>query len=398
MEIHNYRALRQVKLAGLEPMTVFLGPNGSGKSTLFDVFSFLRECLTDVQGIRRAWDKRGRFKELRSRNSEQPIKITLKYREIPTGIHKSPIITYSIEIDEDRDGPFVNEEYLSWRRGASGKPFRFLQMKKGSGEVVSGEEPDETAKREPVELKSREVVAVSSLGQFKSHPRVSALLGFITGWYVSFLTADATRSRSEAGPQEHLSDKGDNLANVMQYLSERYGSTLDTILKKLGNRVPRLENVSSKIMDDGSLLLQIKDAPFDKPVLAKYASDGTLKMLAYLIVLNDPAPPPFVGIEEPENHLHPRLLPGLAEECRIASEHSQFLVTTHSPFFINGLRAKELWVLYRDSAGFTQAQRASEMASITGYMDAGASLGDLWLEGRFDCGDPLVNAGAPVRQ
>ncbi len=86
-------------------------------------------------------------------------------------------------------------------------------------------------------------------------------------------------------------------------------------------------------MADGRLLLQIKDAPFSDPVLARFASDGTLKMLAYLMLLNDPDSPPFVGIEEPENFLHPRLLPELAEECRVACDHMQLLATTHSPFF-----------------------------------------------------------------
>ncbi len=78
--------------------------------------------------------------------------------------------------------------------------------------------------------------------------------------------------------------------------------------------------------------MQIKDAPFKRPVLAKFASDGTLKMLAYLTVLYDPMPPQLVGIEEPENQLHPRLLPELAEECRKAAERTQLMVTTHSPF------------------------------------------------------------------
>ena len=95
-------------------------------------------------------------------------------------------------------------------------------------------------------------------------------------------------------------------------------------------------------MRDGRLLLQMKDAPFSQPILAKFASDGTLKMLAYLSVLYDPEPPQLVGIEEPENHLHPRLLPEIAEECRIASARTQMMVTTHSPFFVNSLRPEEL--------------------------------------------------------
>jgi predicted ATPase len=155
--------------------------------------------------------------------------------------------------------------------------------------------------------------------------------------------------------------------------------------------------VLAEAMADGRLLLQIKDAPFDNPVLARFASDGTLKMLAYLVLLYDPAPPPFIGIEEPENFLHPRLLPELAEECRAAAQRAQLLVTTHSPFFINALRPQEVRVLYRDDSGYTQAIRAVDIPGIAEFMEAGASLGHLWLEGRFGVGDPLVNAGGPTK-
>jgi len=162
--------------------------------------------------------------------------------------------------------------------------------------------------------------------------------------------------------------------------------------------VPRLETVLAEPMPDGRLLLQIKDAPFDRPVLARFSSDGTLKLLAYLTVLHDPDPPQFVGIEEPENFLHPRLLPDLGEECRAATERSQLLVTTHSPFFINALRAEEVRVLYRDERGHAKVVRTSDLPGIPEFMAAGASLGHLWLENHLGVGDPLVNAGAPQKK
>jgi predicted ATPase len=133
-------------------------------------------------------------------------------------------------------------------------------------------------------------------------------------------------------------------------------------------------------------------------VLSRFASDGTLKLLAYLTVLHDPAPPQFVGLEEPENFLHPRLLPELAEECRAATERSQLLVTTHSPFFLNALKPEEVRVLYRDEQGYSQAIRASDIQGVPQFVEAGASMGHLWLEGRLGVGDPLVNAGAPRKK
>jgi len=70
-----------VELADLTPLTVLLGPNGSGKSTMFDVFNFLSECFT--LGLRKAWDTRGRFRELRTRGSDGHILFELRYRETP---------------------------------------------------------------------------------------------------------------------------------------------------------------------------------------------------------------------------------------------------------------------------------------------------------------------------
>jgi predicted ATPase len=390
LRVENYRALRQVEFKDVTPLTVLLGPNGSGKSTVFDVFAFLSECFES--GLRRAWDRRGRAKELKTRGSDGPVVIEIKYRE-----QRLPLITYRLAVDERKGGPVVVEEWLQWRRKQHGRPFRFLDYHEGRGRAVSGELPDEQAQRLEIPLKSADLIAVNALGQFADHPRVAALRDFITSWYVSYFSVDDTRGQPEAGPQDRLSRTGDNLANVIQYLAEQYPDHLEHIFSVLRARVPRIERVLTEPMPDGRLLLQIKDAPFDHPVLARFASDGTLKMLAYLVLLHDPEPPAFIGIEEPENFLHPRLLPELAEECRAASERGQFLVTTHSPFFINGLRPEEVRVLYRDEAGYTQAMRASDIPGIPEFMAAGASLGHLWLEGHLGVGDPLVNQGQPSR-
>ena len=228
LRVRNFRALRNIELKNLTPLTVLLGPNGSGKSTIFDMFAFLAECFES--GLRRAWDKRGRAKELKTRGT---------------------------------DGPLVIEMPLS----------------------------------------SPDLLAVNALGQFQDHPRVGALRNLIMGWHLSYLSADSTRGQPEAGPHERLTKSGDNLANVIQYLGERHPERLDRIFETLRKRVPRIERVLADTMQDGRLLLQIKDAPFRSPVLARFASDGTLKMLACLVLIYDPAPPPFIGIEEPENHL-----------------------------------------------------------------------------------------------
>jgi predicted ATPase len=389
LRVENFRALKRVELKDITPLTVLLGPNGSGKSTIFDVFNFLYECFQS--GLKQAWDRRGRAKELKTRGADGPVVIELKYREKAN----TPLITYHLAIDEGPRGPVVAEEWLAWKRGSHGQPFRFLDYRHGAGKVISGALPDAQDARKDVPLRGSDLIAVNTLGQIAEHPRVAALRDFITDWYVSYLSVDMTRGQPEAGPQERLSKTGDNLANVVQYLKESHPENLDHMLAVLRSRIPRLERVDADPMPDGRLLLQIKDAPFEQPVLSKFASDGTLKMLAYLTVLYDPSPPRFIGVEEPENYLHPRLLPELGEECRIAAQRTQLLVTTHSPFFVNVCKADEVRVLYRDQQGYTQAVRASDIGGVGEQMQAGATLGHLWMEGGFRMSDPLRNSGAP---
>lgn len=390
LKVENFRALREVEFKNLTLLTVLLGPNGSGKSTVFDIFAFLSECFES--GLRRAWDRRGRAKELKPRGSSGPLVIDIKYKE-----GNYPLITYHLAVDERKGSPVVVEEWLQWSRGTRGRPFRFLEYREGSGRAASGELPDIEDRRIDIPLKSPDLIAVNALGQFAEHPRVAALREFITSWYVSYFSVDNTRGQPEAGPQERLSRTGDNLANVIQYLEEQHPNRLKQIFDVLQPRVPRIEKVLAEAMPDGRLLLTIKDAPFENPVLARFASDGTLKMLAYLVLLYDPAPPPFIGVEEPENFLHPRLLYGLAGECRAAAERGQLLATTHSPFFLDALRPEEVRVLYRDERGYTQVSLASEIQGVPEFMAEGALLGHLWLEGHFGVGDPLVNQGAPTR-
>lgn len=387
VSVTNYRALRRVELGNLTPLTVLLGPNGSGKSTVFDVFSFLSDCFSAEGGLMTAWDRRGRFRELRSRGSAGPIVIELQYSERDTD---SPA-TYHLAIDEEGGRPIVVEEWLKWRRvgpNEPGAPYLILNFKRGSGYVISGERPEKDDKKVRETLDEPHLLAASTLGRLKSNQRVAALRRFITSWYVSYLSASEARNQPDAGAQEHLSKTGDNLANVIQYLKDRHPDVLEQIFSTLRERVPRIEKVESDETRDGKLLLLIKDAPFKDPILARWASDGTLKMLAYLVVLHDPSPAPFIGVEEPENFLHPRLLPELAEECIAATERSQLLVTTHSPFFLNGLQPEQVRVIERDSTGFTTAQRVADITGISQFVEHGAKLGQLWMEGRLG-GDPL---------
>jgi predicted ATPase len=155
------------------------------KSTLFDVFGFLSDALQT--NVRKAVEPRGRLRELRSQDSTGPIGITVRYRESEFEVKKpGPVITYHVAVDSRKDRPYVCEEYLQWRRGSHGKPFKFLDMKDGAGEVITGEFPELDDERKPVRLDSPDILAIKALGQLAENPRVASLRRFIEGWFLLF--------------------------------------------------------------------------------------------------------------------------------------------------------------------------------------------------------------------
>lgn len=384
--IKNFRALRFVELTDLPAMSVFVGANGCGKSTLFDVFGFLHDAL--VHNVRQALAKRGGFREVLSRDASGPIEIELKFRQ-----PGDPLVTYGLEIGLDGDGqPVVEREVLKYRRGSHGQPWRFLDFARGKGLAVTNEEdygkPDVEMERDEQQLDSPDILAVKGLGQFQKFRQVSAFRRLIEDWHVSdFHIADA-RPSQETGVAEHLSERGDNLALVAQYMFERHPSAFKTVLEKMARRVPGVKEVSAATTVDGRLVLKFRDGKFKDPFIARYVSDGTIKMFAYLLLLNNPRPHPLLCVEEPENQLYPNLLIELAEEFReYASRGGQVFITSHSPEFLNGSRLDEIfWLEKRD--GFTTVTRASSSEQLRALAKEGDLPGQLWKQGLFQAERP----------
>jgi predicted ATPase len=138
--------------------------------------------------------------------------------------------------------------------------------------------------------------------------------------------------------------------------------------------------VEPRQTEDGRLVLRFQDGSFKDPFIARYVSDGTIKMFAYLILLNDPKPYPLLAVEEPENQLYPELLAELAEEFRdYAGRGGQVFISTHSPDFLNALTLDEIYCLRKDH-GFTTVTRAGDSENLRALVEAGDLPGALWKQ------------------
>ena len=426
VSISNYRVLKSVILGNpfniqdvepLTPITAVIGKNGVGKSCLLDAFGFLADCLKS--GVEEACDARGGFQHLRSQGSDEPIRFSVRYREDPN----AQPITYPLDINLDDAGrSHVSYEVLHERGQGqeSDESFSILSSAKGrafawkgnaQGQRIDEGDPflsdmsafidwtkrpliDEKNKDdvEVFELEDSRTLAITTISALQRHPRVAAFRRFIEGWYLSYFTPDAARGLPLAGPQPHLNVRGDNLANVVQFMERKHRDTFEDILQQIAGKVLGIDRIDTQRSPDGRLLLRFNDRGFTDPFYAQQMSDGTLKLFAYLLLLADPTPPPFICIEEPENGLYHKLLEVLVAEFRRratgASNTPQIFVTTHQPYLIDALGPEEVWILEKGTNGFASISRASDDATVKAMAAEGLPLGGLWYGDYLDKRDP----------
>lgn len=422
IRIKNFKVLKDITLGRLwnqqhseplTPMTAVIGKNGVGKSSLFDAFGFLSDCLKF--GVEEACDSRGRggFKKIRTQGQKEPIEFEIYYKEDGN----ARPITYALSIDVDNfNRPFVLKERLRQRRKGQkhGWPFSFLILNDGKGvawkgeyeghqinedkdtfdlfkfmeSIKAGETKEESKETEVVELEDKRKLGIATLGSLKQHPRISAFRKFIEGWYLSYFTPDAARSLPLAGPQKHLNIHGDNIGNVVQFMEREHSKRFQSILNRIAGKIPGIDKIETDETEDGRLLLKFNDKGFQDPFYAQQMSDGTLKLFAYLLLLEDPTPPPFLCIEEPENGLYHKLLESMAKEFR---EHatgrkggSQVFITTHQPYFVDALAPEEVWVLEKGADGFSTVKQASGYPVVKNMVAEGLPLGSLWYSDYLD--------------
>ncbi|MDR1088886.1 MAG: AAA family ATPase, partial [Coriobacteriales bacterium] len=379
------KALRDVEITNIGPLAVVLGENGSGKTTLFDVFGFLGDCL--IGDVTTALGRRGGFGEVRSRESEGDIHFVFQYRLDEETPKVSRLCTYELSIGVDAEStPVVSREILRYRRGRYGEPWKFIDYAYGQGEAITNESVNLTnireAIREPRPLAAPNILAINALGQMKEFPAAAEFRNLIRDWFVSDFQIDAARQVQDVASHEQLNSIGDNIANVARFLHDKHPDRYRDLLEKIKTRIPGIEAVEAEPTIDGRILLRFSDGRFKDPFIARYVSDGTIKMFAYLVMLADPNPHKLLCVEEPENQLYPHLLTLLVEEFReYAESGGQVFVSTHSPDLVNALHPSEVYVVTKGDDGFSQITSIADNEVVKGLFKAGDELGYLWKEG-----------------
>ena len=404
LRIKNYRALRDVEFRDLTPLTVLIGPNGSGKSTVLDALDFLAEAVSG--NMVQAWATRNRFAGMRTRGTKGGILFEL---EAKLSLHGARF-RYYLEIDEVDGHVIVKKEWLKaiekQRKkhsddiitdvfsvvGAFNKTHNAVRVRYQNQFIADkGVEYWETKDEGGIGiLKYEPMLSATKILKVSFGALTTVLRKMVEGYRYIHLTDDHLKGYSDAGPREKLSPNGDNLPNVLYYLYTKHRETLAKITGQMQRWVPGLADIAPEITSDERILLRFRDAPFEKPLPAQYMSAGTMRLAALLTLLYEPDAAGLLGMEEPENELHPQLLAYLAEELITATDTRQLLVATHSPALLNALQPEQVWILHRGADGYTQATRTADLPGIPAMVEEGTPLGYLWSRNFFDVGNPSI--------
>jgi predicted ATPase len=366
VHVKNFRSLADVDVE-LGPLTVLVGRNGAGKSAFLDVLRFVRDALWS--GLENAISARNGIASLRRWVPRKPCDIEIAVTVEGTDVSGQ----YAFAIGSGKEDTYhVVRESCHVSIGMSTQQFEtndgkwtvapeFSVSGTGAPHTLKGVAPEAFARLRNV-LRPSGLVLPSVASLAPGYPRLQrAMLG---NFYHIF--PNTLREPQKPSSQLFLGDSGENFASSLREIRKTPSSFADIVaalrrivdgvgdlrLRKIGGYLVTQLRHDDVLLDGGKK----RQAWFD----LSQESDGTLRALGILVALNQVhRAGAVIGLEEPENALHPGALAVLVEVLREALQRNQVLLTTQSPDLISSFAVDELRVVERVD-GLTQIARVQE--------------------------------------
>jgi predicted ATPase len=355
--IRGYRPFRAFD-AALGDLTVIIGANAAGKSALLDFLRFLREAASEP--LPPEIDRQSIGRSLFHAGQPPRLGYTL---DVDMGIEQ--MLRYDVEIHGPIGAPRVVREQLVLAGLAHPRdpgPFLFLGFSAGKGmlrDPVKGGMTPAPWSTLPNELALRRMIdprytAAHRLRETMSTWRVYA------GFDVSVTSPMRQPVITESAPI--LAEDGHNLSAVLLWLQTAHRDLWDELETHLRSVIPNFRALQAKLVGRGQTMAVWREEGVADELTLADLSDGTLRFLCWLTLCLAPRPASLVCMDEPEIGLHPRVLPLLAGLCKRASEHTQVLLTTHSPYLLAQFDLDDIAIMRREDGQAVFARPGSSAA------------------------------------
>ncbi|HYD79628.1 MAG TPA: AAA family ATPase [Paucimonas sp.] len=315
--LRNYKSIAACDVR-LGALTYLVGANGAGKSNFLDALHLTRDAL--IGSLDNALNERGGVAEVRRKSSGHPTHFGIRLEFcLHTGheghyafnIGALPNGSYEVQTEECSIGGFGKGPYFKMERG---------QLKASSETSFPAVTADRLA-----------LVSASGLTAFRPAFDALATMGFYN------INPKVIRELQKPQDGRLLKPAGENIASVVGHLTRFSAEAMNVIQQYLHVVVPTVHGVRREAVGPMETLMFQQDMEGAKHpwhFFAQNMSDGTLRALGVLTALFQGTKddmPSLVGIEEPETALHPAASAALREALLRASEHTQVIVTSHSP-------------------------------------------------------------------
>ena len=387
LRVRNYGCLADFELSDIGPLAIFVGANGSGKSTLFDVFAFLRDALRE--GVGTAVAKRGGFEALRTRGADGAIGIAVQTGSDSLDWDPKAVETeaaYAISINNDLNGPHIVSEQVTICVALDGvrQIVTLLDADADAGGERSRVGHLQIMRPDTVIDAALRAGCLSEAAAPQAFEAVEGLRAFLAAPYFSNVETSLARQPCAATIDHRLSESGDNLANAVLQQTQTDRGTFNDALRLVQRAAPRLDGIQACETTDGRVTLEFIERGHESGMPAANVSDGTIKLLAYALLLNESQRRPMLCIEHPERHVYPSLMWELLEEIRAYTDHrdAQVLLTTHAPGMLDAADPEDVFWIVRQDGG-SKARRVADDPRLVAEHDYGGQLGFMWRTGSF---------------
>lgn len=333
--VEGYRRLSSIHL-GMRDLTVMIGANGVGKTSFLDVFSLLAASakgqLLEKIG--------GGLEGVLTRSKTDHLAISLVMR---VSGHKP--LKYYLKLVPARGSSYeISQESLTQHNDPNAlQPLKYidshsLNVKYFNVQTHYLESPN--WEHNPFETSLSQVPKMYE--QSENLRKQLASCTFYGALDVS--PRSPVRQPQDMRPATLPGANGEDLVSCLYDLRETDSDRFELVEDTLRAAFPDFEKLSFPPVAAGKLSMTWKDKNFSKPMYVHELSEGTLRFLWLVTLLQSRGLTALTLIDEPEVSLHPELLRLLAELMREASKRTQLIVATHSDRLIRFLKSDEVLV------------------------------------------------------